>query len=344
MERDEITFVSGAKVTGVDGTRVTYTDPPASSVTCSPTTWLVGAEGRVSPTRQSLGIASDLTRLSQMAGILLEDVELRDEDFGHVLLGGPGPVFLYRIAPRTVRVCLDVPRHRFHGPPGPGVPLAGILALVSGRAPRTAFGRALAGSPLAWAANHFRPRVSYGHDRVALVGDAVGCLHPLTAVGLTHALADGECLAHADSLAAYGRERTVATQVAEILSTALYRTFTTDDPATMDLRFSVYEMLRRSAHERERTMALLAADETRLHQFSAAFLHALGLAARARLRGVPEHRGPTQPVDLLRGYGAWVAWLAAAAGHAGGQRSCRAFGLTPRIRASPSKETALVSG
>ena len=339
VERDEITLVPGAKVTGVKGTRVTYTDPHASSAACSPTAWLVGAEGRASPTRRSLGIPADLTRLSQMAGVLLEDVELSDPDFGHVLLGGPGPVFLYRIGPRTVRVCIDVPRNGFTT----GRVRDYLWEEYSSWFPtplRAALGCALeGGSTLGWAANQFRPRVSYGHDRVALVGDAVGCLHPLTAVGLTHAFADGECLARAGSLAAYGRERTAATQVAEILSTALYRTFTTSDPATMDLRFSVYEMLRRSAHERERTMALLAADETRLHQFSAAFLHALGLAATARLRGAPDHSRPAQPVDLLRGYGGWVTWLAAAAGHAGHQRSCRAVGVTPRIRTSTSKET-----
>ena len=75
-----------------------------------------------------------------------------------------------------------------------------------------------------------------------------------------------------------------------MLSMALYRTFTHHDPATTALRYAVYDMWRRSARERERTMNLLAAEETGIGQFGAAFLHAAGLAA---VRQVLGHSGTT---------------------------------------------------
>jgi hypothetical protein len=59
---------------------------------------------------------------------------------------------------------------------------------------------------------------------------------------MTLALADGEALAGAADLDAYRRERGAASQVAEMLSIALYRTYTHNDPATVALRHSLEDM------------------------------------------------------------------------------------------------------
>jgi squalene monooxygenase len=324
-QRPGVALVARARILGVVGSQLTYASEHGPAVACSPAGWLVGAEGKASPVRRSLGIPARLTCLSHMAGLLLEGVELPEEDYGHILMGGPGPVLMYRISPTAIRACIDVPRHGF----SPGRAREHLWQAYAPWFPaslRTAFAAALERGEVSWAATQFRPRDNYGRDRVALVGDAVGCFHPLTAVGMTLAMTDGESLSHAHDLRAYTRERTKATQVAEMLSMALYRTFTHRDPATTALRHAVYDMWRRSARERERTMSLLAADETGICQFGAAFLHAVGLAAVRPVPKAHEHdkhaRGePADSAGLLRGAGGWLSWLAATAGHTALQRT-----------------------
>jgi hypothetical protein len=147
---------------------------------------------------------------------------------------------------------------------------------------------------------------------------------------MTLAMTDGESLSRAGGIRAYSRERTKATQVAEMLSMALYRAFTQRDPATTALRYAVYDMWRGSASERERTMSLLSADETGICQFGAAFLHAVGLAAVRPAPKAHEHdkheRGePADSAGLLRGAGGWLSWVAATAGHTAAQRTALGF-------------------
>jgi squalene monooxygenase len=327
--RPGIALVPRARILDIAGNQLIYASDHGSAVACHPAGWLVGAEGKASPVRRSLGLPSQLICLSHMAGILLQGVELPEEDYGHILMGGPGPILMYRIGPTAVRACIDVPRHGFT-PGGAREHLWQAYAPWFPASLRAAFGTALERGEVSWAATQSRPRDHYGRDRVALVGDAVGCFHPLTAVGMTLAMADGESLSRAHDIRAYGRERTKATQVAEMLSVALYRTFTHDDPATTALRNAVYDMWRRSARERERTMNLLAAEETGICQFGAAFLHAVGLAVvRPISRGSEHdkhaHRESTNSAGLLRGAGGWLSWLAATASHTATRRT--ALGL-----------------
>src|SRR5688572_5872685 len=70
---------------------------------------VIGADGRSSKVRDSLGASPDSAPLSYMAGLELCDVELPFEGMGHVFVGGPGPALVYRIDARRVRACLDLP-------------------------------------------------------------------------------------------------------------------------------------------------------------------------------------------------------------------------------------------
>ena len=56
---------------------------------------------------------------------------------------------------------------------------------------RPAFYKAIQQDEVACTANQLRPRIHYGRPGLALVGDAVGHFHPLTAVGMTLAFLDG---------------------------------------------------------------------------------------------------------------------------------------------------------
>lgn len=323
--RPGVTLMPRARILDIIGNQLIYASDHGSAVACVPAGWLVGAEGKASPIRRSLGIPSQLICLSHMAGILLEGVELSEGAYGHILMGGPGPILMYRIGPTSIRACIDVPRHGFT----PGHAREYLWQAYAPWFPaslRTAFAAALERGAVSWAATQFRPRDHYGRNRVALVGDAVGCFHPLTAVGMTLAMADGESLSRAHDVRAYSRERTKATQVAEMLSCALYRTFAHHDPATTALRYAVYDMWRRSARERERTMNLLAAEETGICQFGAAFLHAVGLAVvrpipRAREHDTHEPSESTNSTGLLGGAGGWLSWIATSASHTAAQRT-----------------------
>jgi 2-polyprenyl-6-methoxyphenol hydroxylase-like FAD-dependent oxidoreductase len=133
---------------------------------------IVGADGRSSLVRRCLGLPDERRLVSYMAGVLLEGVELPFEGFGHVFLGGPGPVFVCRISPQHVRVCLDIPvcygqftkdAARLHDAYSPALPAS----------LRAAFHKALQNDEVVCTANQLRPRIHYGRPGLALVGDAV---------------------------------------------------------------------------------------------------------------------------------------------------------------------------
>ena len=105
-----------------------------------------------------------------MVGLLLRDVELPFEGYGHVLLGGPGPVLAYRITPQEVRLILDVPVHR-RGRQERAAYLWEGYAAVLPSALRPGFRAALLTGTFEGAANEIRARSSYGRDHVFLAGD-----------------------------------------------------------------------------------------------------------------------------------------------------------------------------
>ncbi|HEX2314827.1 MAG TPA: FAD-dependent oxidoreductase [Thermomonospora sp.] len=306
-----IDLVTGRRVVGVGGTSVHHTGGPAGDAVESMGGWVVGADGRSSRLRRTLGLPGTDVPLSRMAGILLADVTLPFEGYGHIFLGGPGPVLAYRLNRTSVRVCIDVPlsvrareldaliTHRYT----PWLPDPLRRELV------TALSR---GSPR-WAANRFRPRAAYGRGRRALVGDAVGHFHPLTAVGMTLALLDGECLARCGTLQEYAAERRAHSRVPELLAEALYGVFTGDDPGTRAIRQAVYEVWRCDPAERARTMRLLAVEETRLSQFAQAFLHVTAVALRQVGGSARAGHGVWEPLRALRGMSGWVGWLGGSA-------------------------------
>lgn len=253
---------------------------------------VVGADGRGSMLRQHLGLPESTSSISSMAGVELEDVELPSEGMGHVLLGGPGPILMYRIDSRRVRICLDVP---------PGSTRREAAGLWDAFGPvfppslRPAFRRALEERKVAWAANGFRPRVHYRRGSIALVGDAVGHFHPLTAAGMTMAFLDAECLARGD-LESYQRTRDEESYVPELLANALYEVFVRKDRSASAIRSAIYDRWRASEFDRDRTMRILSCEAIDRETFGRAFVrmayeavrHTGGELARARaLRSLP---------------------------------------------------------
>ncbi len=310
--RPEITFATGTRVVEVGDRHVTYADEVSGETLRAEGSWIVGADGRSSPVRSSFTTGTSQTfTLSRTAGILLKDAELPFEGYGQIFLGGPGPILAYRLDRQRVRVCIDVPLRLPH-------PSTDVLARAYGpflpQPLRREMDRALRQERVSWAANRFRSRAIYGTGHRALVGDAVGHFHPFTAVGLTLAVMDGECLARSASLTRYRQERNTSTQVAELLAVALYQVFTAHDPANAALRAAIYQLWRYDPKERDRTMRLLAVEETRLAQFGRAFLHVAGLALREIGRNAAVGGQWRQTIRAMRGLGEWIAWLGVSMG------------------------------
>ncbi|MET7335605.1 FAD-dependent oxidoreductase [Nonomuraea sp. NPDC005650] len=301
-----ITLSADKHVTAVDHGTVTYTDRRTQQVGQVSAEAIIGADGRSSRLRQAFTGTAGSKRLSRMVGVCM-DAQLPHEGYGHIFLGGPGPILAYRLNERTVRLCVDIPLT------ARPTNLADYIDRRYAMALPPHLSHALAGQlnrgALTWAANQFQARLRYTQGPYALVGDAVGHFHPMTAAGLTLALMDGECLARSASWAAYERERASRSRVPEMLANALYTVFTSDGPADRALRHAVYELWRRDPIERDRTMRLLSTEETHRGQFTAAFLHVAGVAVSRLARQALVDRQVGNVFHTVRELAEWLPWL-----------------------------------
>ena len=280
-QEGNVHFHSNARATRIDGQNLTYQHRDATRTVRSEL--IVGAAGKNKVTDAALGIERESMSYSRMAGVLLEDTEVPFEGYGHVFLGGPGPILAYRVAPDRVRLCIDVPLNV-------AVNQGREATLWEGYAPimpasmRPAFRKALETGRLAWAANRSRPRVEFGREGLALVGDAVGHHHPLTALGMTMGFQDAMALAEAKSFSAFRWERLRGSRVPEMLAVALYEVFADGSDETVSIRRAIYDVWRKSPTERLRTMGLLAGDDSRASSFARSFLFALGTCSASLVK------------------------------------------------------------
>jgi squalene monooxygenase len=188
---------------------------------------------------------------------------------------------------------------------------------------RPAFRSALERRPIAWAANQFRPRSHYGREGLALVGDAVGHFHPLTAVGLTLGFQDADSLSAATRFAAYEDERSRQSLVAELLATALFEALTLPDGGTRAVRQAIYRLWRRDPGERARTMRFLSAQDTDLGEFRWTVGRVLGLALEGLVHETAANHQWSRALRVLKELGGWLEWLPAGA-------PSRSFAASPR--------------
>lgn len=275
---------------------------------------IVGADGRASTVREKLGIPDHGSLLSYMAAVELHGVTLPSEGFGHVVLGGPGPALFYRIADDVVRGCLDVPISYGAGARAPSF-IWDAFAPVLPPSMKSSFRAAVERGLNGWAANRFRPRTHFGREaapgraQVALIGDAVGHVHPMTANGMTLGFLDAEALAGASSIAEFAELRRA--YVPEVLSNALYHCFRREDESAVHLRRAMFQTLRGSEDERRRTMSILASQDLRKRTFSSSFVkmagRALGETATSSAKAGTISRLPQQ----LAGLAGWMQWPAA---------------------------------
>ncbi len=272
IEQRGIDYWPHTRALAVEGDRVTakrldVCDQPLALLRAP---LIVGADGRRSILRRTLGLAEPGFRSSMMTGLVLEDVELPFEGYGHVFLSAAGPILVYRIDKRQVRLIIDLPDAQ-------GRSRDRVTYLWEVHAPvlpgqlRAAFRRALEQGPVELAANTVCPRTCYGAGGHALVGDATGHYNPLTALGMTLGFTDAIELASAPSVEAFGRRRLRECRVAEIIAIGIYEAYSRHDLAARAVRHRIFQLWRKDPMERAQTMRYLAGQEQRVRPFAWSF-------------------------------------------------------------------------
>ncbi len=301
----DVVYLPGARATGINGQCVSFQQSHSRSEERLTVDQVIAADGRSSCGRAALGLSTDRVTLSRMAGLRLHTREMPFEGYGHIFLSGPGPMLAYRITEEEVRLCLDVPLRASASPGtlfeayGPSLP----------KSLRPSFEAALHSGNISWAVNQARARYHHGRPGLALVGDAVGFHHPLTAAGMTFGMVDASTLVHATDFERWRHSRECGTRVAELLSGALYEIFASDTASAAAIRARIYELWRCDPRERERTMRFLAGEDHRLSNFSRSFLKVAGpallrLGARAARSGDPKGTA-----EVAREIGRRIRWL-----------------------------------
>ncbi len=269
---------------------------------------IVGADGRGSQVRRSaLGMRRP-RMTSCMAGLLLHDIEMPHEGFGHVFVGPPGPVLAYRIAPQVVRLCVDVPAQHCIEPNLNAFLQAHYPAYLP-RPWHDEFRRVLAAGEVVWAQNSVESRATYGIGPVRLVGDAVGCLHPITASGMTLGFQDAVCLATEPTLAEYRDQRRAACHVPQALASSLYAALSRHDESSQMIRQSIYRHWRQGSAQRDDTVQLLCAEESRIWQFRRIFFKIAAMGLESVVRDIVVSQQWRQPTTAWRRLQGQVRWL-----------------------------------
>ncbi len=302
----DVDFIPRARVNGVEDKRLTYALNGADRSLEAGR--IIGADGRASVVRQSLGLSTEPMLCSRMLGITLNDASLPFEGFGHVVLGGPGPILVYGLTDRCVRIIVDVPLDRW----SPRDRVGFLTEAYAGLLPEPlgpAFVEALRKGEFDAATNQLRPRVSYGNSRRVLIGDAVGHYHPMTAVGMTLGFGDALALAEGGEFREFVARRFRATSSPEFLAMGLYEVFADHRAEAVALRQAIYRGWRANAGYRDRTTRILACEDRSAFQLGVAFCSTM---ARAVAREIPGfHRRPAarRAVGLANALLVRIWWL-----------------------------------
>ena len=157
--------------------------------------------------------------LSFTAAALLEDCPLPQPGFGHIFLGAWGPILVYPIGERDARTCIDLPPDMDKGKEA--VDRAASATDYAPHLPegvRATLVKALDGGDIEIAANYAIYTDECVVPGAALVGDAAGCSHPLTATGMTIALNDTRLLGRRAGRRRSARSRARSTRALGALS------------------------------------------------------------------------------------------------------------------------------
>jgi 2-polyprenyl-6-methoxyphenol hydroxylase-like FAD-dependent oxidoreductase len=260
---------------------------------------VLACDGRHSKVRALVELKERARLLSFTAAALLEDCALPHPGFGHIFLGAWGPILAYPISDKNARTCIDLPSDMDKGTESVIARLRADYAPHVPRGVRTSLGRALDAGAIEIAANYAIYTDECTVPGLALIGDAAGCSHPLTATGMTIALHDTRLCAAAlggvdladraqvdAALARYQLARYRFVRAREILADALYEVFRGTDDGTRAIAAGIFHYWNSSANARARSMALLSGHDSRLSAFLSEYLTVVGKSTSSVLRGM----------------------------------------------------------
>jgi 2-polyprenyl-6-methoxyphenol hydroxylase-like FAD-dependent oxidoreductase len=259
---------------------------------------VLACDGRHSKMRTLLALEERATLLSFTAAALLEDCTLPHAGYGHIFLGAWGPILAYPIGGGNARTCIDLPADMDRGKEALLARLRNEYLSVVPAVSRPSFARAIETGEIEIAANYSIRTDECVVPGAALVGDACGCSHPLTATGMTVALTDTRLLAEALSgvdlhdparvdaaLHKYQAGRYRYVRAREILADAMYEVFRGVDDGTRAIREGIFRYWNAAEGNRARSMALLSGHESGLTFFLREYLIVVGLSTSTVLRG-----------------------------------------------------------
>lgn len=301
-----IDFKLHARVQAVEDGRVTYEQ--GGVVNSLSSARIVGADGRRSIVRQSLGLSTTPPVCSQMLGVMLEGVTIPLEGYGHVFCGGPGPMLVYRVAERSVRILVDVPATCPTNGDWSGFVSAEYSHLLPENL-RDAFRGALLQKRFHAAGNGLLLRTTYGTSRRTLIGDAAGYYHPLTAVGMTLGFGDAVCLAEVVDFHEFTAERIRTTRASELLAMGLYEVFADPGAETAAVLQAIYRRWRLKLSIRQQTVRLLGCEDTSTISLSYSCLATLVRAVTRTIRQSFTERDWRPGCSTLHGLSVRLVWL-----------------------------------
>lgn len=248
---------------------------------------LVGADGRQSRVRKLLGLEPEVRLLSYTVAVTVEGPKLPWASHGHVFLGAPGPVLAYPFGDERIRMCIDVPLSAPKGKDGMLAYIREHYAPVVPQPLREAMLQSLEQHPFEGCANHAIYTEACATPGAALVGDAGGCSHPLTATGMTAAINDVLLLAALvgtrgpteRSLLEYQRQRYRFVRAREVFTEALYEVFRAQDPGAKALTAGTFRYWRSNERARTASMGILSGEDSRPITFLGEYTRVLGLSA-----------------------------------------------------------------
>jgi squalene monooxygenase len=258
---------------------------------------VIAADGKASTVRKLAGIPDGRQSLGFTAGLEVADARLANPLHANVILGGPGPMLCYPItrtegaegSSLSFRLTFDLP----HALPAKGRELGEYLLdafvpYLPGALAEQVAATLLAGGRLELAPTFDLPAPPATMPGLALVGDAAGCSHPITASGMTMGLLDAEVLGRearrrADlpldqpwldrrSLRRYRLEHDRYVPTRQALADAIFEAFRGEDEGARGIRRALFRYWRSGERQRVRSLALLACAERRPRIFLTEYL------------------------------------------------------------------------
>ncbi len=283
---------------------------------------VIGADGKASQVRKLAGIPDQRHTVGFTVGLELRNARVPAPTWGNIILGAWGPVLVYPISrdPTTgdlvYRVTLDLPANL----PAKGARLSEFLLetfvpfLPQPLADQIAEAITRHKGPFEMAPTVNLPAPTAVQPGLALIGDAGGCSHPITASGMTMGLRDAQCLgeeaqrrhdapAHEawlddGSLRRYRAEHDRYVPTRQALADAIYEVFRGGNEGARAIQRALFEYWASGRTARARSMALLSCAESNPGVFLSEYLKAARYAIESSL--VARHAAHLPTRDRLR--------------------------------------------